>query len=220
MPSPADLAFWLLTTLVEAFVVYLFARQGLFRRFPFLTFYFLILVTTSIARCAILFRFGLFSIEYAHFYFTTDVALSVSLLLSLSELNLRIGRSDMLRSKIVTWVGVTLLVVACFGVVLFRNDGMTKPFLRDSSESVFVPCGFAAVLMWVWTLRKNPADDIAARFVSVFAIYFLLFFLDYGVREMSRSLYISGLPKLPWMMNGWLALGSGFALVPKEHRVT
>ena len=37
-----DLTLWLLTTLVEAFVVYLFLIRGLFRKFLFLNFYLLL----------------------------------------------------------------------------------------------------------------------------------------------------------------------------------
>jgi hypothetical protein len=77
-------------------------------------------------------------------------------------------------------------------------------------------CGFAVPLLWVWKLLKNPVDGLAARFVNVLGVYFLLFFLVYGVREISSSSAVAGLDNLSWMMGIWLPLGCGFALVSQE----
>ena len=51
MPLP-DLTLWMLTTLVEAFVVWLFLIRGLFRKFLFLNFYLLLSIMISIGRYA------------------------------------------------------------------------------------------------------------------------------------------------------------------------
>ena len=72
-------------------------------------------------------------------------------------------------------------------------------------------CGFAVVLLWVRKLLKNPVDGIAARFVNVLAVYFLLFFLFHEAREIASS--SAALNNLASMMSAWLPLGCGFALV-------
>jgi hypothetical protein len=89
MSSLADLTLWLLTTLVEIIVVYLFIIQGLFRKFLFLSFYFLLSVTISIGRCAI-YHYDVWSVFYFHFYYFTDALLSVFLFLSVCELSVRL----------------------------------------------------------------------------------------------------------------------------------
>ena len=213
--SSVDLALWLLTTLVDGFVVYLFVLQGLFRRFFFLSLYFFVSVAISIARCVILFHFGFLTAEYAYGYFFTDALLSVSLFLSVSELSFRISKIRMLRWKIVMWAGSILLTMACFGVESLTNNGVRR-FLVNSSQSVFFMCGFAVVLLWVWKLLKNPVDGIAARFVNVLGVYFLLFFLVYGAREISSFAAVAGLENLYWMIGVWLPLGCGFAVVSQE----
>lgn len=186
------LAFWLLTTLVDGFVVYLFVRQGLFRTFLFLSFYFLLSVTINIARCIILFQFGLLSVEYADCFFIADALLSVSLFLSVSELSLRVSGLRMLRWKIVTWAGSILLATACFGVESLTSNGVrTSFFLAESSQSVVFMCGFAVVLLCVCKLLKNPVDGVGAKFVNVFGVYFLLFF-----RFMGREAFLP-LPPSP-----------------------
>lgn len=217
LPSSVDFAFSLLTTLVDGFVAYLFVRQGLFRRFLFLSFYFTLSVTVSIARCIIVLQFGLFSVAYAYCFYITDALLNVSVLLSISELSLHVGRIRMLRWKIVTWAGSILLTMACFGVASLTSNGVrTSFFLLESSQSVFFIGGFAVVFLWIWKLLKNPVDGVAAKFVNVFGVYFLPFFLVYGAREFSSSSAVATLYMLPWMMGAWLPLGCGFALVSLE----
>lgn len=220
LPSSADFAFWLLTTLVDGFVMYLFIRQGLFRRFIFLSLYFLLSVTISIARCIILLQFGLPSVEYVYGFYITDALLSISLFLSVSELSLRVGRIRMLRWKIVTWAGSLLLTMACFGVESLRSNGVRTPiFLSESSQSIFFICGLAVILLWVWKFLKNPVDGVAAKFLNVFGVYFLVFFLVYGAREISFSSAVATLYALQWMMGAWLPLGCGFALVSQEPTI-
>src|SRR5215469_17646076 len=95
--SSVELALWLLTTLVDGFVVYLFVLQGLFRRFLFLSLYFLLSVTNGIAWCVTLFHFRFSSIEYGYLFHIAYPLSSVVLLLSVIELSLRITRTNMRR---------------------------------------------------------------------------------------------------------------------------
>ena len=213
--SGVDLALLLLTTLVDGFVVYLFVLEGLFRSFLFLSLYFLLSVTIGIAWWVAVFQFEFPSLGGVYFFDIADALASVFLFLSVIELSLRIRRTGMRRSKIKMWAGAVLLAMACFGFASQIDGGMTMHFLADSSESVLWMCGFAVVLLWVWTLLKNPVDGIAARFVNVLAVYFLLFFLFHEAREIASS--SAALNNLASMMSAWLPLGCGFALVSQEQ---
>jgi hypothetical protein len=93
---------------------------------------------------------------------------------------------------------------------------MTMYFLADASENVRLICGLAVVLLWVWKLLKKPVDGIAARFVNVLAVYFLLSFLVSGARLTSSSSAVAAVDNVSWMMGAWLPLGCGFALVSQE----
>jgi len=214
LPSSADLAFWLLTTLLNAFVAFLFVLQGLLSRFLFLSFYFMLSATVSILQAVVLFHFGLFSAEYSYFFFVTHALVSVSLLFSVTELSFRVSGTRMLRWKIAMWVGTILLAMACFGVESVKNSRVPR-FLLESSQSVLLTCGFAVVLLCAWKVFRNSRDRVAAKLVSVLGVYFLLFFMDYGAREIFPSL-MTGLYTLSWMSGGWLPLGCGFALVSQD----
>jgi hypothetical protein len=214
--SSVDLSLLLLTTLVDGFVVYLFLLQGLFRRFLFLSLYFLLSVTIGIAWCVTLFHFRFPSAKGRYFFYIAYALASVFLRLSVVQLGLCIGRTSMRRSKITMRAGGILLAMACFGFASLTDAGMTRLFLVDSSESVRWRCGFAVVLLWVWKLLKNPVDGIAARFVNVLCVYFLMFFV-YRAGEIASSSAVAGRDNLAWMMSAWLPLGCGFALVSPEQ---
>lgn len=213
--SSVDLALFLLTTLVDGFVVYLFVFQRLFLRFLFLSLYFLLSVTISIAWCVTLFHLRFPPIEHRDFFDIAYLLSSVVLLLGVIELSLRITRTKMRPWEIIMW-GI-LLVMGCFIVALLTDAWVFRLFFVWPSEGVLFMCGFAVVLLWVWKLVKKPADGIAARFVNVLALYFLLFFLVSGARQTSSSSAVAALGNLSWMMGAWLPLGCGFALVSERR---
>jgi hypothetical protein len=61
--SLADLTLWLLTTVVEVFVVYLFLVYGLLRKFLFLNLYLLVSPLIGMGRFAILYHSGIMLIS-------------------------------------------------------------------------------------------------------------------------------------------------------------
>jgi hypothetical protein len=128
MPLPG-LTLWMLTTFVEAFVVWLFLIRGLFRKFLFLNFYLLLSVTISIGRYAVLSYFGYVSSEFAYFYYFSDALLTVSLFLSICELNMRLVGTRMPRRKVVLlsisdWrvVAAWMRLCPCFSGPAAKND--------------------------------------------------------------------------------------------------
>ena len=206
----------MLTKLVEAFAVWLFLIRGLFRRFLFLNFYLLLSVTISIGRYAVLSYFGIVSSGYAYFYYVSDALLVVSLFLSICELSMRLTGTRMPRTRIVLLSAGALFAAAFFSFSVASSSGsrVTTTFVFELSQNVFFACGFVIVLLWAWKLRNDPDDRIAARFVSVLSVYFLLFFLAYGAHQLAPD--ASGLHSLFPMIGAWLPLGCAFALVSQD----
>jgi len=216
MFSLTDLTLWLLTTLVEIIVVYLFIVQGLFRKFLFLSFYFLLSVTISIGRYA-LYRYDFGSVSYFYFCYFTDALLTVFLFLSICELSVRLVGTKMRRQKVVLWSTGALLAAAwlSFSVASSSVSRLTEHFAAELSHNILFASCLAIVLLWAWRLRNDPEDWIAARFVSVLSIYLGLFLLTYGVRQLAPR--TSALDNLYSMMGAWLPFGSGFALVSYQQ---
>jgi hypothetical protein len=210
MPLP-DLTLWMLRTLVEAFVVWLFLIRGLF-----LNFYLLLSVTISIGRYAVFSYFGHVSSGYTYFYFFSDALLAVSLFLSICELSMRLVGTRMPRRRVVLLSAGALFAAAFFSFSVASSSGprVTTRFVFGLSQNIFFACGLAIVLLWAWKLRNDPDDRIAARFVSVLSVYFSLFFLAYGAQQLASD--ASGPHSLFPMISAWLPLGCAFALVSQE----
>ena len=222
MSRPSDLTIWWLTIAAQAFVVYLFLCQRLFRRFVFLNSYLLLSVTSGITRYILLSRFGPASDRYAYLYFLTDVMLAVSLFLSICELSVRVVGTQMPHRTAVLLSTVALLVAVwiSFPVAGRQSSVAYYPVL---SQNIFYLSCFAISLVSTWKLRENPHDWLAGRIANVLGIYFVIFFLAWnGAQRNARDVStISTLVNLSLMANAWVPLGIGFALVaPAQSRRT
>ena len=82
---------------------------------------------------------------------------------------------------------------------------------------LYVVSCLAIVILWIRRLRNDPQDRTAARFVNVLTVYFSLFLLDCGVRQLAPQ-DLSIMNSLGPMTGVWLPLGCGFAFVPKNGR--
>jgi hypothetical protein len=203
---------------VEAFVVYLFFAQRLSGRFFFFNAYFLLAVTMGIGRYAVLTWSGISSLEYAYFYFFTDGLLSVLLFLSIFEIKARLDGTKVLRRKNLLLSVGALLATAWFSFqIASLSTFKATHFVFEFSQNIYVVCCLAIAVLWIWKLLNDPQDRTAARFVNVLSVYFALFLLRYGVRQLTPHdvSYMNSL----WPMTGaWLPLGCGFALVSKNSR--
>ncbi len=218
MLSLADLTLWLLTTLVEAFVVFLFLIQGLFCKFLLLNIYLLFSVTIAMGRFAVLYHFGFTSSEYAYFYYSTDALLTLFLFLSLCELGVRLVGTKVARRKATLWSAGALLATSWFSFLVVSSQGahVTTRFVVELSQNIFFVCCLAIVLLWVRKLRNYPEDRIAAGLFSVLSVYFSLYILMYGARQLAPQVS-SLIINLGPLMGAWLPLGCGFVLVSPEH---
>jgi len=139
MLSLADLSLWLLTTSVQAFVVYLFLIQGLFRKFLLVNCYLLLSVTISLSRYFVFSDFGLVSYEYAYFYYFSDAALTLFLYLGICQLGVRLMGTRISRKRAVLWSVSALLAMAWLSLSVASPGGsrMATAFVVDLSQSIF-----------------------------------------------------------------------------------
>src|SRR5437762_11189316 len=159
MITLADQTLWMLTMLVEAFVVCLFFVQGLSGRFFFFNAYFLLSVLIGIGRYIVLTRSGVSSLEYAYSYFYSDGLLSLFLFLSIFEISARLDGSKVLRTKNLLLSVGTILATAWFSfevtsVARFR----ATHFVFEFSQNIYVVSCLAIVILWIRRLRNDPQD--------------------------------------------------------------
>jgi hypothetical protein len=204
----------LLTTFVEAFVVYLFVIRGLFRRFLFLNLYFLLLVGAAVGRVATWRRFGLASSAFSSFYFFSDGLLAIFLFLSICQLGTRLVGDLIPRRKIALFDLGLFVTTVCVSFPIVSSEGFldaTAIYADQLSRNLSLVCGLCIIALWAWKLRNNPSDWISAQLVNTLTVYFLLFALTFeGFQVAPRN---SGLINVSYMIEAWLPLGCGFALL-------
>ena len=221
MFSPADVSLWLLTTLVEAFVVYLFLTRGVFRKFLFLNLYLISSILIRIGRFAVLFHSGIAFAKYAYSYYFTDTLMAILLFLGISELAVRLFGTKEPRRRMAFVSAVAVSAVALVATALFNllfeswRYGVTTIFVVELSRNFYFASGLTTVLLWVWKLRNDLEDRTADRVVGVLSVYFLLFFLIYGARQLAP--HATGLDNVVPMIGAWLPIGCGFVLVSRRQ---
>lgn len=205
----ADNILWLLTTTTQAFVVYLFAVQGLFRRFLFLNLYLSLSVATSLLRYLIYPGSSVISyISYIDFYFITDILLIVTLLLSVYELTVHLAGTAM-RRRMASGAATVILTVTLLLSLVASAPHPGPLFATSLSRVLYLLGGLAVAALCVWSLRHSPHDPLAARLVTVFTIYFSLFLLIYGAHQLHQQVLHALFP----IIGASLPLGCGFAVL-------
>ncbi len=193
-----------------------FPDSGIVLQVPFAQLLFMLSVTISLGRYFVFSHFGFASSAYAYFYYFTDAALTLFLYLGICELGVRLMGTRISRKRAVLWSVSALLAMAWLSLSVASPGGsrMATAFVVDLSQSIFFVCCLAIALLWAWKLRNDSNDRIADRLVNVLSVYFLLFLLLYGARQLTP--HASSLNTLYPMFSAWLPLGCGFALVSHE----
>lgn len=165
MRSTPDLALWLMTTVVELFVVCFTIAQRQFQKFPFLNVYLMASIATNISRYVVFRNFGMASSNYVYWYYFTDAMLTLFLFLSICELAVRLVGTKMRAWKIILLCASVFVVMAVLSLVQAPFRAMY--FIVQFSENLFYACFFCiAALICFWALKSRPADRIGARLVT------------------------------------------------------
>jgi hypothetical protein len=216
MAHLADWTVCLLTTFVEAFVVYLSVTQGLFRKFIFLNSYLLLSVVIAGARWAMYAYVGSTSNGFYYFYFGSELLLTIALFLSVCELSVRLAGAKIDSGRIILWSAGALVVAAIASLpVASRNPEGPTVFVFTLSQNVYYACCVAIVALWSWKLGNETEDRIAVRFVNVLSIYFSVYLVIDGASRF--RVRIAALSSLDLMLLAWLPLGCGFAIVSQQQ---
>ena len=221
MFSLPDFILWLLTTFVEAFVVYLFVIRGLFSQFLFLNLYLALLVAAEVGRYAILLHFGLASAVFYSFYFFSDGLLGIFLFLSICQLSTRLVGDLIPRRTIALFNSGLFVATACLSFPVASSRGFLDAsviFAFQLSQNFSLVCGLSIVALWTWKLRNHPTDWISAQLVNTLTVYFLL--LALGSAALQVAPRNSGRINLFCMIEAWLPLGCGFALLSPDQPQT
>ena len=86
MPGPVEYVVWLICIVLEASVVVCAIKRHSFRRYVFLNIYMGLSSLVSVGRYEVLSRSGVFSLDYAYFYYYSDALLTIALYFAILNL--------------------------------------------------------------------------------------------------------------------------------------
>lgn len=201
----ADWIFWVLTALAQSFVVYLFVARRLFRRFLFLSLYFLLGVLIDIAWYAVWAHDGHWPFWLFDLLNLQRGLLAITLFFGVWQLGLCLGATERHR---LLWLCAGSVPLAGCGV----RSLVSYKLLPSTEEIVFV-CGVLVVLLWLWKLCYVPQDQTAVRLLNVLSVYFLLLFIVYAAATLAPHRTPLSVYNLSCEAEAWLPIGSAFALL-------
>ena len=152
-------------------------------------------------------------------YVIAAALLAAYLFLSICEVTARgVGRKVWWR-RVVLWNAGALLATTCFS---FLDPFSAQLFVVEFLRNILFGIGLVLLVAWAWKNRSSAENPIAARLVGVMGVYFSLFFVLYGAKELAASAYQSSmLFKMSTLISAWLPVGCGFALAshqPPRHK--
>lgn len=213
MPGPLASFIWLVGTALElAFVVCSLARRSFFRYF-FLNLYFLAVIASSIARYAVLARFGQLTDEYRFAYFFTDVLLTLALYVALISLyshvfgELQFGKHLRL-TAILLLLGTALF---SYAVVAQSSDRLVTSFAYELSQNLYFVGLVLTYILWGAILKLRETRTRLVQFVLALGIYFSAYAASYALVNLASKYsvvhvlgpLVSCLLPLSWTITMW-----------------
>jgi len=193
--GPIALVIWYVGTALElGFVVCSIARKSFFRYF-FLNLYFLLAVTSSVARHLILNDFGVSSDEYRYAYFYTDALLTLALYVALISLyshvfgELRFGKYVRL-SAVLLLLGTALFTYA---VVAQSTDRLATTFAYELSQNLYFVGLVLTYVLWGAVLKLRETRTRLVQFVLSLGLYFSAYAATYALVNLASKYSVLGL---------------------------
>lgn len=210
--SVASFIWYLGTALELAFVVCSIARKS-FVRYLFLNVYFLLTVSSSLARQFTLSRFGLESAQYRYAYFYTDALLTLALYVALISLYAHVF-GELRFGKYLRLIAVLLLLgtaLFSYAVVAQSADRLSTDFAYELSQNLYFVGLVLTYILWGAVLRLRETRTRLVQFVLSLGLYFSAYAASYALLNLASgysAVYIIGpvlgcfLP-LSWTITMW-----------------
>jgi hypothetical protein len=221
MLGPVDFFVWLLTFLLEGFVVVYSIARGQFFRYLVLNLYMLAAATASVVELFLYSHYGLTSSVYCYFYYYSDAMLTVLLYFSIFAMYQYVFQ-EMNASRYIRGASLLLLVgtaVVTFQIVHQSETRLTSRFVVELSQNLYFVGVVLTYILWGAVMKLRETRTRVIQLVLSLGIFFSAYSAIYAVRnlfphlELARSI-------LP-LVSLWLPFAWAYTLwrVPEEARL-
>lgn len=185
MPGSFIYWLWTLETLLEVAVIVCALTKHTFRRYLCLNLYMLFSLVVSVGRYQFLSHYGLYSSEYAYFYFCSDAVLTIFLYLALINLYLHVFDE----MKVEGYVRLTAVILLAgtalfsYGVVQQSSQRMLTGFFYELSQNLYFVGLVLTYVLWGAILKLRETRTQLIQVVLSLGIYFSAFAATFALRN-------------------------------------
>jgi hypothetical protein len=221
MISPLDYAIWLLTSLLELGVLCCALRTRSFLRYLPLNFYMLAALVSDVSRFTVLMHYGLSSKKYVHFYYYSDLLLTILLFFALTGLYSAVFK-EMDAAKYVRIGAVVVLLLTsavCFAMVKNSQHLLTTRFVSELSQNLNFVGVVLTYVLWTAVKKLHETRTRLIQFTLALGVYFSAFAAGFALSVLFPHSPYAALTNSA--MGLWLPLAWGYTFlkVPESARL-
>jgi hypothetical protein len=181
---------WFLGAGLEVSVVVCALAKHSFRRYLCLNLYMFFSFLLSVGRFYMLNQYGLRSIQYKYFYYSSDALLTIFLYLALITLYLHVF-DEMKVEKYVRLAAVMLLagtVLFSYGVVQQSSHKMLTGFVYELSQNLYFVGLVLTYVLWGAILKLRESRTQLIQLVLSLGVYFSALAANFALENMFPNL--------------------------------
>jgi hypothetical protein len=186
VPGPFEYCVWIICILLEAAVVVCAVKRHSFRRYLFLNLYMALSFLASVGRYQILSHCGFSSLEYAYFYYYSDVLLTIALYFAI--LNLYSLVFDEMKVERHLRLGAILVLggTAWFSYAVINESShrILSHFVYELSQNLYFVGLVLTYALWGAILKLRETRARLIQLVLALGVYFSAFAADYALRNL------------------------------------
>ena len=175
MLSGADMAIWVLSIVMDAFVCTLMLIRGQGWKYAALWSYFALSVIINLSRMCVLMQCGYASLEYAYWYYFSDVVFVIPLYFAVADLYRKMFRSKGIRAFIQWAKFLLMFFVGLYALATTMTSGrdLVARLLINFVEALLVATAVLALGLFYPSLWKGGAPVRVYQISFVLGAYFL-----------------------------------------------
>jgi hypothetical protein len=182
MIAPADIAVWILSMLLAAFICVLMIIRGQVSKYAALWTYFSAVVVIGLSRMHVILTAGVSSHQYAVWYCFSEVIFTISLYLTVADLYRKIVGSAKARALIRRSRFAVIFLVGVYAIATATSGGIYL-FVGFERALSFVSATLAIGLFYP-RLWNGRAPIRAYQISFLIGAYFLFMLSDYSIRTL------------------------------------
>jgi hypothetical protein len=222
--GPFDYGVWLISFLLEAFVVVCAFYRKTFLKYLSLNVY---MLSAAFVTCGLYFcihTFGFRSKEYAYYYYYTDALLYILMYFVIIQFYQQVFHEMNASRYIQIAAALLLAATALFSyLVVHQNKGhLTGKFVVEMEQNMNFVGVVLVYLLWGAILKLRETRMRLIQLVLALGVYFSATAGIYALRNLFPGLELSLLRWLPPVLGTWLpfAWAYTFAKVSEDARLT